>query len=82
MDITAENLLDFYATPLGQRAGEALGQRIDGCESDFLITADEGLRGSKTIPLKANADKAIDISGRSVKCLVVKRTGGAVDWNR
>ena len=28
MDITAENLLDFYATPLGQRAGEALGQRI------------------------------------------------------
>ena len=69
-----------HSIVFGGFSPEALGQRIDGCESDFLITADEGLRGSKTIPLKANADKAIDISGRSVKCLVVKRTGGAVDW--
>ncbi|MGB1147933.1 MAG: acetate--CoA ligase, partial [Alphaproteobacteria bacterium] len=69
-----------HSIVFGGFSPEALGQRIDGCESDFLITADEGLRGSKAIPLKANADKAIDISGRSVKCLVVKRTGGAVDW--
>ena len=70
----------IHSIVFGGFSPEALGSRIEGCESDFLITADEGLRGSKTIPLKANADKAIDISGRDVKCLVVKRTGGAVDW--
>ena len=69
-----------HSIVFGGFSPEALGSRIEGCESDFLITADEGLRGSKTIPLKANADKAIDISGRDVKCLVVRRTGGAVDW--
>ena len=69
-----------HSIVFGGFSPEALGSRIEGCESDFLITADEGLRGSKTIPLKANADRAIDISGRSVQCLVVKRTGGAVDW--
>ena len=70
----------IHSIVFGGFSPEALGSRIEGCESDFLITADEGLRGSKAIPLKANADKAIDISGRDVKCLVVKRTGGAVDW--
>ncbi|MEC7140330.1 MAG: acetate--CoA ligase, partial [Pseudomonadota bacterium] len=43
--------------------------------------ADEGLRGGKAIPLKANADRAIEISGRDVATLVVRRTGGAVDWH-
>ena len=70
----------IHSIVFGGFSPEALGSRIEGCESDFLITADEGLRGSKTIPLKANADKAIDISGRDVKCLVVKRTGGTVQW--
>ena len=70
----------IHSIVFGGFSPEALGSRIEGCESDFLITADEGLRGSKTIPLKANADKAIDISGRDVKCLVVKRTGGPVQW--
>jgi len=69
-----------HSIVFGGFSPEALGSRIDGCESDFLITADEGLRGSKAIPLKANADKAIDISGRDVTCLVVKRTGGPVEW--
>ncbi len=69
-----------HSIVFGGFSPEALGSRIEGCESDFLITADEGLRGSKAIPLKANADKAIDISGRDVQCLVVRRTGGAVDW--
>ena len=69
-----------HSIVFGGFSPEALGSRIEGCESDFLITADEGLRGSKTIPLKANADRAIDISGRAVKCLVVRRTGGDVAW--
>ena len=70
-----------HSIVFGGFSPEALGQRITDCESDFLITADEGLRGQKPIPLKANADKAIALSGRAVKQLVVKRTGGAVDWD-
>ena len=70
----------IHSIVFGGFSPEALGSRIEGCESDFLITADQGLRGSKAIPLKANADRAIDISGRDVKCLVVKRTGGEVEW--
>ena len=70
-----------HSIVFGGFSPEALGQRITDCESDFLVTADEGLRGQKGIPLKNNADKAIDLSGRSVKQLVVKRTGGPIDWD-
>ena len=70
-----------HSIVFGGFSPEALGQRITDCESDFLVTADEGLRGQKGIPLKNNADKAIDLSGRAVKQLVVKRTGGPIDWD-
>ncbi|HFC04492.1 MAG TPA: acetate--CoA ligase [Rhizobiales bacterium] len=64
---------------------DALAGRIDDCDSTFMITADEGLRGGKPIPLKANADAAIKIAakkGTKVKTvLVVRRTGGAIDWD-
>ena len=70
-----------HSIVFGGFSPEALGQRITDCESDFLVTADEGLRGQKGIPLKNNADKAIELSGRAVKQLVVKRTGGPIDWD-
>ena len=70
-----------HSIVFGGFSPEALAQRIADCDSDYLITADQGLRGQKPIPLKANADRAIELSGRDVRQLVVKRTGGPVDWN-
>jgi acetyl-CoA synthetase len=57
---------------------EALGGRIDDCASDFLITADEGRRGGKTVPLKANADEALTEHARVERVIVVKHTGADV----
>ena len=56
-----------------------LAGRISDCKSDIVITADEGVRGGKAIPLK-NTDEAISISGGVRHCIVVKRTGGDVGW--
>ena len=70
-----------HSIVFGGFSPEALAQRIADCDSDYLITADQGLRGQKPIPLKANADRAIELSGRDVRQLVVKRTGEPVDWH-
>ncbi|MGB0843473.1 MAG: acetate--CoA ligase [Alphaproteobacteria bacterium] len=70
----------IHSIVFGGFSPDALAGRIDGCESDYVITADEGLRGKKPIPLKANVDEAIRISGRDCKTVVVKRTGGDVTW--
>ena len=61
-------------------SAEALGGRIADCDSSFVITADEGLRGGKRVPLKHNVDGALSIKGTEcVKhVLVVRRTGGTV----
>ncbi|WP_412058831.1 acetate--CoA ligase [Bartonella sp. DGB2] len=63
---------------------EALAGRIVDCQSDFLITADQGIRGSKPINLKHNSDKAIEIArtqGMDVRhLLVVRRATAAIDW--
>lgn len=59
---------------------EALAGRITDCGSKVVITADEGLRGGKAVPLKANVDEACDHDGVEVeKVLVVRRTGGPVE---
>ncbi|MHB2266971.1 acetate--CoA ligase [Aliihoeflea sp. PC F10.4] len=73
-----------HSVVFGGFSPDALAGRIVDCESTFVITADEGLRGAKKIPLKENTDKAIDIAARQhvmvKKVLVVKRTGGNVGW--
>lgn len=61
---------------------DSLADRILDCESDFILTADEGLRGGKPIPLKANVDQALKRCPKVKKVLVVKRTGAKVDWNK
>ncbi|WP_133676469.1 acetate--CoA ligase, partial [Aquamicrobium defluvii] len=73
-----------HSVVFGGFSPDALGGRIVDCGSTFVITADEGLRGGKTVPLKENTDKAIDIAARNFvmvrNVLVVRRTGGKVGW--
>jgi acetyl-CoA synthetase len=58
---------------------EALGGRIDDCDSRIVITSDEGLRGGKRIPLKANVDEALEHHAKDAdRVIVVKRTGADV----
>ncbi|PCH45581.1 MAG: acetate--CoA ligase [Hyphomicrobiales bacterium] len=74
-----------HSIVFGGFSPDALAGRIVDCQSTFVITADEGLRGGKPIPLKANTDAACAIAakkGNKVdKVLVVKRTGGSIDWD-
>jgi len=68
-----------HSVVFGGFSPDALAGRITDCGSEILITADEGLRGGKTVPLKANADRACEIAGGTVKSvLVVRRTGADV----
>lgn len=62
-------------------SAEALKGRIEDCGSHVVITADEGLRGGKGVPLKNNVDAAIEGIASVKHVLVVKRTGGKIAWN-
>ncbi len=67
----------IHSIIFGGFSSESIKNRIIDCESEFIITADEGIRGGKTIPLKKITDDAIDnISIK--KCIVVKRTNAQV----
>ncbi|TPM04496.1 acetate--CoA ligase [Mesorhizobium sp. B2-3-10] len=74
----------IHSVVFGGFSPDALAGRIVDCESTLVITADEGLRGGKPIPLKENTDKAIDIAAKhhvKVKTVVVvRRTGGKIGW--
>ncbi|MGL3105572.1 acetate--CoA ligase [Bradyrhizobium sp. BR 1432] len=60
---------------------DSLAQRINDCQSKVIITADEGLRGGKKVPLKANVDAALAKADGVDWVVVVKRTGGKIDMN-
>jgi len=65
----------------GGFSAESISGRVNDCESEYIITADEGVRGGKTIPLKATTDEALSNCPNVKKCIVVKRTGNYVYWN-
>ena len=75
----------IHSVVFGGFSPEALAGRITDCDSTFVITADEGLRGTKKIPLKANCDAACKIAQKDGRPLVktvltVKHTGGNIGW--
>ncbi|MFN7192595.1 MAG: acetate--CoA ligase, partial [Rhodospirillales bacterium] len=70
-----------HSIVFGGFSPDSLVNRIQDCDSNFVITADEGLRGGRKVPLKVNADAALKSCPSVKKMLVVKRTGGKVDWD-
>ena len=70
----------IHSIVFGGFSPDALAGRINDCDSNLIITADEGVRGGRPIPLKANTDKALETSPMCKTVVVVKRTGGAIDW--
>ena len=72
-----------HSVVFGGFSPDALAGRIIDCESNVVITADEGLRGGRTVPLKDNVDAAAAIDGVTTleKVLVVRNTGNDVQWH-
>ncbi|HEY5970593.1 MAG TPA: acetate--CoA ligase, partial [Pseudoxanthomonas sp.] len=71
----------IHSVVFGGFAANSIADRVADCESKLIITADEGLRGGKKVPLKANVDAALKLPGTNTveTVLVVRHTGGAVD---
>ena len=70
----------IHSIVFGGFSPDSLKDRIVDCDSHFVITSDEGLRGGRKVPLKANADKAVAGAPGVKHVLVVKHTGGNVAW--
>jgi len=71
----------IHSVVFGGFSPDSIVNRILDCKSEFVITADEGLRGQKVIPLKKNIDEALKKCPNIKKCIVLKRTGGNVPFD-
>ena len=69
-----------HSVVFGGFSPESLSGRIIDCDSTIVITADEGIRGGRKIPLKANTDAALEKCPNVTHCIVVRRTGGDIEW--
>lgn len=73
-----------HSVVFGGFSPDALAGRIIDCQSKLVITADEGIRGGKSVPLKANVDKARNLEGVAdylESVLVVRNTGSDIDMH-
>ena len=68
-----------HSIVFGGFSADSLSGRIQGCDSEYIITADQGVRGQKTIPLKQTTDEALESCPTIKKCIVLKHTGGSVN---
>jgi acetyl-CoA synthetase len=71
----------IHSVVFGGFSPDSIVNRVLDCKSEFVITADEGLRGQKVIPLKKNVDEALKKCPDVKKCIVLKRTGGNVPFD-
>jgi acetyl-CoA synthetase len=71
----------IHSVVFGGFSPDSLANRIIDCDSNIVVTADEGLRGGKPVPLKVNTDEALKKAPMVKKVLVVKHTGGKVGWD-
>lgn len=69
----------IHSVVFGGFSAQSLKNRIQDCKTKFVITADRGFRGGKFVPLKSNADAALQECPSVERVIVVKRTDGAVD---
>ena len=69
----------IHSVVFGGFSPDSLAGRIEDCKSNIIVTADEGVRGGRKIPLKANADIAADKAGDVTSVIVVRRTGEKVN---
>ena len=69
----------IHSVVFGGFSPDSLAGRIEDCKSNIIVTADEGVRGGRKIPLKANADIAADKAGGVTSVIVVRRTGEKVN---
>ncbi len=70
----------IHSVVFGGFSAESLRERVLDCEAKWVITQDEGMRGSKTIPLKATTDQALEGEHPVEKVLVYRRTGAETGW--
>ncbi len=69
----------IHSVVFGGFSAKSLRDRINDCEAKMLITADEGIRGGRRVPLKANSDEALEGCPTIEKVIVVKRSGGEIN---
>ena len=72
----------IHSVVFGGFSPESLKDRILDADCEIVITADEGVRGGKKVPLKSNVDQALVNCPNVKTALVIKRTGGDIDWNK
>ena len=71
----------IHSIIFGGFSPDSIAGRINDCKSDYVVTADEGIRGGKIIPLKSITDEALVSCTNVKKCIVVKRTGNRINWD-
>ena len=69
-----------HSVIFGGFSADSIAGRIQDCDSNLIITSDEGVRGGRLIPLKDNTDAALEKTPSIKNCIVVKRTGGDISW--
>jgi len=69
----------IHSIIFGGFSADSIAGRVQDCDSEFVVTADEGVRGGKIIPLKETTDKALETCPNVKKCLVIKRTNKKIN---